>query len=140
MYSEIIVAGILLALLYYELTRFSPGGLVTPAYFAVSLTAPVRMGYTILIVFVTWLILKAMSYVWIIYGKRRFALAVVIVFLLNYLFGQTGVFPFGIQTIGYVVPALIVRDMEKQGVAATGVSLGIVTGLLALFMMWFGVL
>lgn len=140
MYHEIVAAGILLALFYYELTHLSPGGLVTPAYCALCLTSPLRIAYTAVLVTVTWLILRGLSAVWIVYGKRRFALAVVITFLLDWLLGGLGIFSFGIRAIGYIVPALLVRDLEKQGFKRTGLSLGVVTGLLALLMLWFGVL
>lgn len=140
MYHEIVVAGILLAVFYYEITHLSPGGLVTPAYAALCLASPVRILYTAALVAITWLVLKGLSGVWIIYGKRRFALAVSVTFLLDWLLGGIGIFPFGIRAIGYVVPALLVRDLERQGAVKTGLSLGVVTGLLALLMLWFGVL
>ena len=138
MYSEMVVAGILLAVIYYEVTRISPGGLVTPAYTALCLMSPVRILYTAILVATAWIVLRLVSKVWIIYGRRRFALAVVITFLLDSLIGATGVFPFGIRAIGYVVPALIVRDVDKQGAVKTGCSIGIVTGMMALLMMWQG--
>lgn len=138
MYSEIVVAGIILAVIYYEITQLSPGGLVTPAYMALCLMSPVRIIYTAVIVVVSWLILHLVSRFWIIYGKRRFTLAVLLTFMLDFIIGEIGIFPFGIQAIGYVVPAMIVRDVDKQGAVKTGLSIGIVTGVLALFMLWFG--
>ena len=51
-----------------------------------------------------------------------------------------GVFPFGIRVIGYIVPALIVRDIERQGFAKTGISLGICTALCVLALLWVGML
>lgn len=140
MYRELVVAGILLSVLYYEMTHFSPGGMVTPAYFAVCLTAPWRIFYTLALAAVVCLVLKGLSQIWILYGRRRFSIAVLLVFLLEMAFSGLGVLPFGLQAIGYVVPALIVRDTERQGIAATAVSLGIVTGFLALAMLWMGVL
>lgn len=140
MYSEIIVAGILMAVLYYEITHLSPGGMVTPAYVAIGLLSPVRLIYTGCVVLVSWLVLKGLSRVWILYGRRRFALTVCTTFLLDWILQGSGCVPYGIRVIGYVIPALLVKDLEKQGVVKTGLSLGIVVGFLALFMLWFGVL
>jgi len=140
MYTELVVAGILLAMLYYECTKLSPGGLVTPVYIALCLTTPVRILYTALIVSLTWLVMRLLSRFWILYGKRYFAISVAVAFLLNGLLGATRVVPIGIQAIGYIVPALMVRDIERQGPVKTVVSLGIVTGLCTLPMLWAGVL
>lgn len=135
-----VVAGILLAALYYECTQFSPGGLVTPVYIALCLTEPVRLLYTAVVVALAWCALRILSRFWILYGKRLFAIAVALTFLLDALLGMTGTFPAGIRAIGYIVPALLVRDIDRQGLLKTGLSLGAVTGLCALMMLWLGVL
>ena len=69
-----------------------------------------------------------------------FAVNVVLGLGLSLLIGAAGILPGGIRMIGYIVPALLVRDLQKQGFAKTGVSLGIVAGLCALCLLWFGVL
>lgn len=140
MYTQMVVAGILLAILYYECTRLSPGGLVTPIYIALCLATPVRIAHTALVVGLTWAVMELLSRVWILYGKRSFALSVVVSFLLDALLGVTGVLPVGIRAIGYVVPALLVRDLQRQGVGKTLISTGIVTGLCAIVLLWVGVL
>lgn len=140
MYRDMIVAGILLSMLYYELIHISPGGIVTPAYLALCLGSPLRILYTLCLVVLVWAVLKVLSNFWILYGKREFAVSVFFVFFLDLILSETGTIPFGIETVGYVVPALILRDAKRQGAFATGVSMGIVTGLLSLGMFWFGVI
>ena len=54
MYNEIIVLGVLLSLLFAELTGVSPAGLVVAGYIALSLQTPLRIAYTLLIVLLTW--------------------------------------------------------------------------------------
>ena len=76
----------------------------------------------------------------ILYGRRLFAVNVILSFALTYLVGLSGVLPFGIRIIGYLVPALIVRDLQRQGFVKTGISLGAVTALCALCLMWVGML
>ena len=140
MYTEIVAVGILLAVLYAEITHYSPGGLVTPVYFALCLSQPVRIAYTLLIVLAVYGLDKLLGRFWILYGRRLFAVNVVLGLGLSFLIGSTGLLPGGIRMIGYIVPALLVRDLQKQGFAKTGVSLGIVAGLCALCLLWFGVL
>lgn len=140
MYTELVVAGILLAMLYYECTQLSPGGLVTPVYLALCLTTPVRIVHTLVIVALTWGVMRLLSRFWILYGKRYFAISVVVSFLLDWLLGAAMVAPAGIRAIGYIVPALMVRDVERQGLVKTGLSVGIAVGLCTLPMLWAGVL
>lgn len=140
MYTELVVVGILLAILYYECTQLSPGGLVTPIYIALCMATPVRILYTVLVVGLTWGVMRLLSRFWILYGKRFFAVSVVVSFLLDGLLGATRVVPAGIQVIGYIVPALIVRDLDRQGPVKTGLSMGIVTLLCVLPLLWLGVL
>ena len=140
MYTQLVVAGILLALFCYECTGLSPGGLVTPVYLALCLSTPERIVHTLGVVGLTWLVMKLIGRVWILFGKRYFAISVAVSFLLDALLGAVGVVPAGIRAIGYLVPALMVRDLERQGVVKTGLALGIATALCALPMHWLGVL
>ena len=83
MTEKILVLGIVLSILFYECTRLSPGGIIVPGYFALCLTAPLRIGYTLALVLLTWALLQGLSSLFILYGKRRFALSIVLSYLLN---------------------------------------------------------
>ena len=50
MTEKILVLGIVLSILFYECTRLSPGGIIVPGYFALCLTTPLRIGYTLVLV------------------------------------------------------------------------------------------
>ena len=140
MTDKILVLGILLSILFYEVTRLSPGGIIVPGYFALCLTSPLRVGYTLLVVLLTWGMLQLLSNVFILYGKRRFALSIVVSFLLNGAIVALGILPFSVGVIGLIVPGILVREMEKQGILKTWLSLAAVTGMLALVMLWMGAL
>ena len=140
MTDKILILGILLSILFFEATRLSPGGIIVPGYFALSLTSPLRIGYTLLIVLFTWGVLQLLSNLFILYGKRRFALSIVLSFLLNAAVTALGILPFSIGIIGLIVPGILVREMEKQGIVKTWLSLGAVTGMLGLVMLWMGAL
>ena len=140
MYNEIILLGVACSLLFYELTLLSPGGIIVPGYFALCLTEPARILYTLGIVLLTWLLMRLLSQFFILYGRRRFALAILLSFLLNAAVTALGIFPYSFNLIGYIVPGILLRDMERQGVWKTLLSLAIVTGILALVMLWMGAL
>ena len=140
MYSEIVIVGILIAILYSEISGYSTGGMVAPVYLALNLKDPWRIAYSLLVVVLVWACDKLIGKFLILYGRRLFAVNVVLSFLFSFLIGAIGIFPFGIRVIGYLVPALIVRDLERQGVVKTGLSIGIVTALCALALLWVGML
>lgn len=140
MYSKIVIVGVLIAVLYSEITGLSTGGLVAPVYLALSLHDPWRIGYSLLIVLGVYGLDKLLSRYLILYGRRLFALNVVLSFALTWLVGVSGVLPFGVRVIGYLVPALVVRDLQRQGFGKTLVSLAAVTALCALCLLWVGML
>ena len=140
MTDKILVLGVLLSILFYEATRLSPGGIIVPGYFALCLTSPLRIGYTLLVVLLTWGVLQLLSNLFILYGKRRFVLAIVLSYLLNAVIVALGILPFSVGVIGLIVPGILVREMEKQGILKTWLSLAAVTGMLALVMLWMGAL
>ena len=96
--------------------------------------------YSLLIVLGVYGIDKLLSRYLILYGRRLFAVNVVLSFALTWLVGSLGVLPFGIRIIGYLVPALLVRDLQRQGFVKTGISLAAVTALCALCLLWVGML
>ena len=140
MYSEIVIVGILIAILYSEISGYSTGGMVAPVYLALNLKDPWRIAFSLLVVLLVWACDKLIGKFLILYGRRLFAVNVALSFLFSFLLGAIGIFPFGIRVIGYLVPALIVRDLERQGVVKTGLSIGIVTALCALALLWVGML
>ena len=140
MYSEIVIVGILIAILYSEISGYSTGGMVAPVYLALNLKDPWRIAFSLLVVLLVWACDKLIGKFLILYGRRLFAVNVVLSFLFSFLIGAIGIFPFGIRVIGYLVPALIVRDLERQGALKTGLSIGIVTALCALALLWVGML
>ena len=140
MYSKIVIVGVLIAVLYSEITGLSTGGLVAPVYLALNLTDPWRIAFSLLIILAVWGADRLIGKFLILYGRRLFAVNVVLTFALSWLVGAVGIFPFGIRVIGYIVPALIVRDLERQGFAKTGLALGICTALCALALLWVGML
>lgn len=137
--NEIVFGGIAAAVLFTELTSVSPGGLIVPAYLALYIYAPERIAATILLAFACMGVVRLCSRWMILYGRRRYFVFLAVGMLAKMALGMWGTGMIG--TIGYLVPGLLVRDMEKQGIiktlsAATIVTLFIVLAGMALGVTW----
>ena len=73
MYHNIVLLGVVLSILFYELTGFSPAGLIVSGYLALCLQTPARIAYTLFVVLLTWAAARVLSRWMILYGRRRFA-------------------------------------------------------------------
>ena len=133
MYNEIIVLGVLLSLLFAELTGVSPAGLVVAGYIALSLQTPLRLAYTLLIVLLTWGAFKLLSR----YMRRQFAVMILVSFALAQLLGL--LLPYDPGIIGYLVPGIMANQFVRQGPLKTLLALTVVVGFLALLMFLAGI-
>jgi poly-gamma-glutamate biosynthesis protein PgsC/CapC len=129
--TEALIIGIIIGILFYEKFDLSPGGVITPGYFALFIRYPGRILITLLIAFLVWLILEFLIKRFILYGRRRFLLALLLGFALKLImevFVQPNVqLPFDLISIGYIIPGLIANEMVRQKPVKTFISLGIVT-------------
>jgi len=139
LYHDIVILGVVLSLIYYECTGLSPAGLVVPGYIALCLQTPARIGYTLAVVLATWGLSRLLGNVTILYGRRRFAVMILLSFAINWAILKTGLLVHNPGLIGALVPGIIAQEFENQGVAKSLVSLSIVTGILALIMLWLGI-
>lgn len=138
MYHEIVLAGVAISLIFSELTGLSPAGLVVPGYIALSLQTPQRVVYTLALAFTAWGIAKILARFMILYGRRRFAVLILLAFAVDLVVNALGILSYDPGMIGVLVPGIIAQEMEKQGVAKSILSLGVVVGILVLLMMWQG--
>ena len=138
MYHEVVLAGVAVSLLFSELTGLSPAGLVVPGYIALSLQTPWRVLYTLLIAMLAWGAARLLERWMILYGRRRFAVLILLSFLINEVIVGAGIFSYDPGMIGVLVPGIIANELEKQGVLKSLLSLAVVVGILILLMMWQG--
>lgn len=128
--NDLLLLGIFLSLIFAELTDLSPGGIIVPAYFAMYAYDPKRILGTVVISLLCVVLVRFMSRFMILYGRRRFAIYMMTGIFLRLLLG------FALSdismSIGYLIPGILGKDMEKQGVVPTLISLGIVTLLIRL--------
>ena len=137
--NEIVFGGIAAAVLFTELTDISPGGLIVPAYLALYIYAPERIAATVLLALLCMGVVRLCSRWMILYGRRRYFLFLAVGMLVKMALGMSGTGAIG--TIGYLVPGLLGRDMERQGIvkplsAATIVTLLIVLAGIGLGVSW----
>ena len=143
--------GLLFALICYLTTNLSPGGMITPGWLALTLVEDARKVAVIAAVtVVTYLGVRGLQRVVILYGKRLFAAVMLLSVLLS-----TGLFLlvqrdypllFAHETLGFVIPGLVAYQLVRQppvatvlatsavsltsyGVLASGLVLGAVTAL-----------
>lgn len=138
MYNQCIILGIVLSILFSELVGLSPAGLIVPGYFALALRSPLRIAYTLAIAIAAMAVCRLLGKVMILYGRRQFAVTILAAFLLDALLTSSGLFPWDVNLIGCLIPGIIARDLDRQGIVKTLLSLAVVTGILLLIALLLG--
>jgi poly-gamma-glutamate biosynthesis protein PgsC/CapC len=119
--------GLAASLLYGELFGLAAGGMVVPGYMALYADKPIDVGLTLLAALLTFGILKGLSQIAIVYGRRRTALTILVGYLVGlgfrmWLDSQVTPFTEG-AIIGFIIPGLIAIWYQRQGVLETTLSL-----------------
>lgn len=139
MIIKLFIIGLVVGFIYYEITGISPGGIIAPAYLAMFIHNPLRIAVTLSIAILVFICLKYLSSVTILYGRRRFLLAVILGFffklLIDYLIQPNIVIGFDLQSIGFIISGLIANEMYRQKIIPTILSTGIVTLIVVLLSM-----
>lgn len=98
-------------IIFYEITEISPGGLIVPAYIAFYKWPPKNFhNYSLGIL--TFLVVKLISNHTIIYGRRKFALCIMISFIIRlivkyfniYVVNEYEIYILGGSIIGVIIP------------------------------------
>jgi poly-gamma-glutamate biosynthesis protein PgsC/CapC len=133
MILEALFIGLVLALLWAEVTDVAPGGLVVAGYFALYLDRPLRVAATLAASFVALAVYRLLSGHLVLFGRRRFVLLVLVgavvsqawLLLLPKVFGA----PVELRVVGWVVPGILASSLIRQKVLPTLASLGAVSTL-----------
>tara|TARA_B110000444_G_scaffold253467_1_gene284380 strand:+ start:221 stop:664 length:444 start_codon:yes stop_codon:yes gene_type:complete len=124
--------GIVLSLVLSEFLGVTAGGIIVPGYIALFLHKPTQVIITFIVAILVWLIIKVLSRVMFLYGKRRIVLALILGFFFGYI-SRNIIFiniEFGsLAVIGNIIPGLIANWMDRQGVART-ISVVILTAVI----------
>ena len=123
MLFELVSLSVVLSLVCTEFTGLFAGGLVSAGYFAYYFHEPSRLTSTLVVAVLICLVVKLLQHVLILYGRRRFALSLILslaaVWALEKTFFLYSGVSIDVRVIGYIIPGLIASDMEKQGVFKT---------------------
>ncbi|MCR4629317.1 MAG: poly-gamma-glutamate biosynthesis protein PgsC [Clostridium sp.] len=123
--NETLLIGIIFALIFTEFTDLSPGGVIVPAYFALYFDSPARMLGTVAAALITMAIVRFLSKYMILYGRRRYAVfliaGVLLKILTSFWIGGSAL------SIGSLIPGILGREMERQHILPTLLSLAVVT-------------
>ena len=114
--------GIILSLVLSEALGVTAGGIIVPGYISLFLDQPIQVVSTFLVAILVWLIIKGLSRVMFLYGKRRIVLALILGFFFGYLSRTIYVDTESIKSvavIGNIIPGLIANWMDRQGVVRT---------------------
>ena len=129
--NELALLSLVITLIFTEVTQLVPGGIVVPFYFAFDLEEPVKVLATLISALVAVGVVKLIGGVTILYGRRKFALYIIIGLLEKALFtyfyfGDSYMFYNLSMTIGYLVPGILGGQIEKQGCGKTLCALAVV--------------
>jgi poly-gamma-glutamate biosynthesis protein PgsC/CapC len=124
---ETLFIGIVLALIFVEVTDVYPGGIIVPAYFALFLDRPLYVAATLAVAFAALGVYRLLSRHLILFGRRRF----VVLLLLGALISQAVLLlaprlvPAGVEIriIGWIIPGLLANNLDKQKAVPTLASL-----------------
>jgi poly-gamma-glutamate biosynthesis protein PgsC/CapC len=123
--------GILLGFIFFELTGLTAGGIIVPGYLALYINDPIRILVTLFLAVLTYGAITSLSHMMILFGRRRFLLAILIGFLLraaaDWLHFQIPDMSWDLQAIGYIIPGLIANEFLRQGIVKTILAMTIVS-------------
>lgn len=127
MIVETLLIGLVLALVWAELTDVSPGGIIVAGYFALYLDRPLRVAATLAVALAAWAVVRALSRQLILFGRRRFVLAVLVGAVLSqaWLLAAPKLFagPVELRVIGWIVPGILASSLARQKPLPTLASL-----------------
>jgi poly-gamma-glutamate biosynthesis protein PgsC/CapC len=112
--------GLVISLVVSEVFGLASAGLVVPGYLALYLDQPGRLTATILVALLTWVVVRyGVARLVVLYGRRRFAVTVLVGYLLNAALQQVVLAlpeePLELRAVGYIVPGLIANTALAQG-------------------------
>lgn len=121
-----IAIGLMVSLLFTEFFGLSTGGMIVPGYLALHLDRPLCVVATLLTAFLTFALVRALSQVAIVYGRRRIVLMILFGFAIGtVLRSVTLIAPSSIgeqhalkdcfHVVGFIIPGLIALWIDRQG-------------------------
>jgi len=126
-----IAIGLIVSFAFTEIFGLAAGGMVVPGYLALELNRPANILLTLLAAVATFLIVRGIAHLAIVYGRRRIVLMLLVGFLVGTLMRAGLALAFGEEhavsahaltaptVIGFIVPGLIALWIDRQGMLQT---------------------
>jgi poly-gamma-glutamate biosynthesis protein PgsC/CapC len=115
--------GLVVSMIFSEVFGIAAGGMVVPGYIALSLDRPVDVALTIATGLATFAVVRGLSTVMIIFGRRRTVLMILVGYLMGTVMRSTswGAMETGesYSVIGFIIPGLIAIWLDRQGIVET---------------------
>ena len=135
MLTAALTIGIVVSLALTEVIGLSAGGIIVPGYVALLLDRPAALAGFLLVAAASYGIVRALSMVLMLYGNRRFAVAV----LTGLTLGAGAQWaslsaPLYVEWVGLglIVPGLLAHQFDRQGILPTLAMLAIAAPLVRL--------
>ena len=117
-----LVVGVVVSILFYERMQLTTGGAIVPAYLTMFLPAPVYVLTTLGVAYATYLIVnKVVVKRWIIYGRRKFEVEILVGLVLislttlaAVLLQSSNPLVLGLSGVGMLIPGVLAHDMFRQ--------------------------
>lgn len=133
MILETLFIGLVLALLWAEITDVSPGGLIVAGYFALYLDRPPRVAATLAVALLALAVYKLLAGRFLLFGRRRFVVLVLLGAVLaqawSLVLPGLSEAPAELRVIGWVVPGILASSLVRQKPVPTLASLAAVSAL-----------
>jgi poly-gamma-glutamate biosynthesis protein PgsC/CapC len=129
--------GIVVSLALTEVIGLSAGGIIVPGYVALLLDRPMALAGFLLVAAVSYGIVRALGMVLMLYGSRRFAVAVLTGLTLGVGAQWASLSaPLYVEWVGLglIVPGLLAHQFDRQGVLPTLAMLAIAAPLVRLIL------
>ncbi len=116
---------LLVSLFFSEVFGIVGLGLVVPGYVALHLNHPKNLALTFIIALISYFCVELLSFLFILFGKRKTVLILLFGYLFGYLFNYQilpeieSPYLSDIRSIGFIIPGLIGLWFERQGVIET---------------------
>lgn len=134
-----LVVGVVGSILFYERTQLTTGGAIVPAYLTMFMPAPIHVLTTLGVAYGTYLIVnKVLIKRWIIYGRRKFEVELLVGLALMSLttwaavaFQSWNPLILGLGGLGMLIPGILAHDMFRQRPHKTVMAVAATTAILS---------
>ena len=139
MLTAALIIGIVVSLVLTEVVGLTAGGIIVPGYVALLLDRPTALLGFLVVALASYGILRALGTLLMLYGSRRFAVAVLAGLTLSV--GAQWASPLLVPAyvewvgLGLIVPGLLANQFDRQGVLPTLAMLAIAAPLVRLILL-----